>query len=673
MSVYIALPLALLPFVILVCLMLRYQRTMLKICSVFVVGGFLIYTGGYVSAYLAAGGGFADMIFAVLRGILSTARMFSINEDYKDLTLMDGTDWMRNTWIGIALWCCHISVIVLLQTALVFWFGRKLIAGFRLRFWPDDEIYVIKGCDKKALLLGENIATRDDPLSHPVSKRVVVFLLSEDDDEKRLGEKVANFGGVVYVLDRKHDFTYYLKKVRLGKRIWPVFGKEKKYNIILMPDDTCALDDVRQIVKYANEKKCKPENLDIFVFTSLEWDREKIEAITQEKIEAATQGKAEKKRKYPYTIHIVNEADLVVRRMIEKRHPVNCPAFKFKDGVTRHNFTVMMVGFGALGQTALLRLVMNGQFVGSRMRAIVVDRNIDKYQEYFLHRFPGLKICCDMEFHKVDVHSDVFFKLLDESGDIDYMVIALHLDKANKQTALDVRFHYDRGIRDGQKKDGRTVIAVSENWRSLYEANQDEERGEDMFVFGQLEDIYKESIIIRGKIDLMAKAVNEVYNSQSQKKKSWTERSWFEQESSRASADFVQAQLVLAGVDEKNVSGILVDKDSPVLETLAQTEHLRWNAFHAAMGWRPISIEEMREIYKRYNDPFICQKDGKTRSHLCFAPWGELGAISEAYERITGNKEDFKQYDYRIVENVPEFLKKAKETIQRKGVKHVRA
>lgn len=659
MSTFIALPFVLIPFVILVCLMLRYQRSMVRICFMFVGCGFLIYTSGYLSA----SEGFADMIFAVLRGVLSTARMFSINEDYRDLVNIKGTQWLTgNIWIKILLWCCHISVIVLIQSALIFWFGRKLVDGFRLRFWPDDEVYIIKGCDKKALLLGENIATRDSPRNHPATERVVLFLIGEDDDEKKIGEKVAHFGGIVYVLDRNHDFSYYLKMARLGRKIWPVFGKEKKYNIILMPGNTCALEDVQHIVKYAKMEMTKPEKLDVFVFTSSEWDREKIELITREKDDGG--------RKYPYTIHIVNEVDLVIRQMIEKYHPVKCHDLGLKDGKANHNFTVMIIGFGAVGQTALLRLIMNGQFVGSRMRAIVVDRNVDKLKEYFKHRYPGLNLCCDIDFKNVDVHSDEFFSLLDkdEYSGVDYAVIALHGDNINKQTALDMRLHYDRKIYDNQKNGGFPIIAVSEKWRGLYEANKDKnEQDEKIFIFGQLEDIYRESVIIREETDIMAKAVNDVYNKNNPKwKEEWAERSWFDQESNRAAADFIPVMLALTGFSENETRNHLAEESTPIAATLAQTEHLRWNAFHVAMGWRPISIEEMRRCYDETKNKKICRKNPKTRSHVCLATWDELGEISKAYGQITGNTEDFQKADYDIIENVPSFLEKAKKRSQGK-------
>jgi hypothetical protein len=625
----LALILVLIPFVILLLLILRYQRKMMYVCSMFVVLGFLIYTYGYVSS----GERFADKIFAVLRGVLSTARMFSINEDYRELVNIGVTQQlMGNIWVKILLWCCHISVVILIQSALIFWFGRKLVAGFRLYCWPDSEIYIIKGCDKKALLLGENIATRDNPLSRQVVGRVIVFLIDEDENEKKINQKVTRFGGIVYVLNRKHDFSHYLRKARLGKKIWWVIGKEKKYNIILMPGNTCALDDVQQIVKCAKKEKAKPEKLDIFVFTSSEWDREKIEAITQKK-----EGD---NRKYPYTMHIVSEADLMVRQMIERHHPVKCPALGFKEGKTEHDFTVMIIGFGTVGQAAFLRLMMNGQFVGSRMRAIVVDRDARKLDGYFRHRYPGLELCCNMEFEPADVHSKEFFDVLNKFGGVDYMVIALNGDDINKQIALDIRLYYDRKNYDEPKTDGIPVIAVSEKWRGLYDANKDKnEQDEKIFIFGQLEDIYKESVIIREETDIMAKAVNDAYNElRPEWKEEWTKRSWFDQESNRATADFSQAIRELA------------EKSAAPAEILAQTEHRRWNAFHVAMGWRPISKEEMQRCYDETKDKKICRKNPKTQSHVCLTDWDKLKEIGDEYSKITGKPEDFKELDNKIVE-----------------------
>jgi hypothetical protein len=619
----------------------RYKRIMLVICSFFVVAGFALYTSGYLSL----GKGLAVSLFAALRGIFSVARMLSIEHDHDLLAGVQGTQWLTESiYMQILFWLCHVAALIIVYTALISLFGRKLIDSFRLRFGTHNEVYIIKGSDKNAFLLAENIATHDAKQKKPDKKRLIVFLLDEDDDEEKIYKKTAHFDGIVLALDNNQNLEYFLKKAGLGKHRWP--GKEKKYTVILMAKDESAPDDARLIAEFAKIKNVSPNNLDIFVFTSSEWDREKIEKITQ--------AKDGDQRKYPYTFHIVSEVDLLTRQMIEKHPPFEC--LSFSSGKSERDFTVMILGFGNVGQSALLRLVMNGQFTGSRMRAIIVDRDIEHLREHFLHRYPSLKLCCETEFMPFDVRDADFYKLLNESRHLDYIVVSLNDDILSKQTALDIRLHYER------KNSDIPFIAVSEKSGSLSQAAKQDEK---LFVFGCQEDIYKESMIIREKTDRMAKAVNEVYKGHQ-----WHELDWFFQESNRAAADFIPAVLKLAKLNEKEaIEKDALTDDSSLAEILSQTEHLRWNAFHAAMGYSPITIEEMNRRYKKYsgngNRLDYARRDTKACLHVCLVHWDELDKVSEAYrelERLEGKepKRDFKVDDRNIIINIPKFLRTAK-------------
>jgi hypothetical protein len=621
----------------------RYKRIMLGFCLFFVAAGFSLYIAGYLSS----GTGLPDALFSALRGIVSAARMFSMKDDYGALADTQGTQWLtENIGVQIFLWCCYVSAIIIVQTAIISLFGRKLIGRFLLYFGLHKEVYIIKGRDKNALQLAENIATHDaGGKILPDKKRLIVFLLEEDDDDEKIYKKISRFGGIVQVLDRKHDLSFYLKKARMGK--------EKKHTVILMPQNESPLDDAYLTAEFAKGKGICPENLDIFVFASSEWDRKKIEEITQ----AKEGGKC----KYPCTFHIVNEVELLTRQMIEKHPPFECPALNFSGGVTSHNFTVMILGFGSVGQSALLRLVMNGQFVGSRMRAIIVDRDIEHLHGHFLHCYPSLNLCCDTEFMPFDVRDTDFYKLLDANHHLDYIVVSLNDDTLGRQTALDIRLHYER--KDVETK---PLIAVYERSGSLYQEKQDEK----IFVFGSREEVYKESVIIREKTDRMAKAVNntykEIYGGQP-----WHELDWFLQESNRAAADFIPAMLKLAGRSEKEaIEKMALTDDGSFAEILAKTEHLRWNAFHAAMGYRPIDTEEMNKRFNEYNGNGnrldFARRDSKARLQVCLVHWDELDKISEAYrdlEKRAGKepKRDFKENDRDVIRNIPKFLKKTEE------------
>jgi hypothetical protein len=480
-------------------------------------------------------------------------------------------------------------------------------------------------------------------------------LLGEGDDAKEVSEKISHFGGIVQMLNRNHDLLYCLNKVGLGKKgIRENILGEKKYNIILTPGNTSTPDDAHRIVKFAKEHNVNREKLDIFVFTSTKWERDKVEKITQ--------AKEGTERTYPYAFHIVNEGDLLIRQMIQKRPPFTCPGLQISNGMAARDFTVMICGFGTMGQSALLHLIMNGQFVGSHMRAIIVDRNINKLRDRFLHRYPDLHLCCKMEFMDIDVQSYDFFKLLDENNNLDYVVITLHHNEVNKDIALNIQSHYEH-------RDASAVpcIAIFEKTGSLHE----EEKDDNIFTFGCREKIYKESVLIRDETNCMAKAVHETYGGQPP----WHELDWFTQESNRAVADFIPAMLMLADITEEDATGRdTLTEDSTLVEILAQTEKIRWNAFHAAMGYRSISIEEMQRRFEIYdgerNSPGcldFSRKDSNARLHVCLAPWNQMDEISAAYRELAhragiakDESRDFRNNDREIVKYIPLFLKAAK-------------
>ena len=662
MPIHLVLPLVFLVFVLgIFYLMTRGRQIMLKVSiALFLFSGIVVFLL-YTLSYASYDSGLANTLHAVLRGFFGTARMLVIEHDHEALVDLQGAQWFTESiWLQNLFWFCHVLALIVIQAALIALFGRKLIDKFRMRFGLHREVYMIKGNEKNAFLLGENIASNDNPRQPLDVSRLVVFLIGEEDDAEKIYDTISSFGGVVQILDGNNDFRACLEKAGMGKRS----RRRKKFKIVLMPSVISASDDAYRIVIFAKEKAVRPEDLEIFVLPSSEWDREEIEAITQKK-----EGE---KRAYPYTFHITHDIDLITRQMIKMHPPSECHALKFNEiGVASHNFTVMILGFGAVGQSAFLHLAMNGQFVGSRMHAIIVDKDVDLLRDPFLHRRPGLKLCCEMEFMGYDVRSAKFFELLKEIDRADYIVVALDSDEMNKKTAIDIRLHYERA--------GAGIFPFI----AVYEksgGSQDETQFENIFCFGGQEDLYKESVIIRNEADLLAKAVNDAYTGG---KQPWQDLDWFTQESNRAAADFIPSMLKLAKLDEKEamVKDNLTD-DGTIAEILAQTEHLRWIAFKAAMGYLPMSLEEMNRRFENYGGKKnsrehldFCRRDSNTRVHVCLAAWDELDEISEAYRELArraGNlkerERDFKNNDRDIIENIPKFLRAAKEQRAPTGV-----
>ena len=628
-------------------LMSRHKRIVLRVCAVFVVIGFLIYT----AAFLSSGEGVTNTLVAALRGVFSTARMFFTNDDHGVWGEIQGAEWLTgNTGVQIVFWLSHVSALMLIQAAVISLFGRDFIDRFRMRFGGHREVYIIRGGGKYALMLGGNIATHDASRNKPDPGRLIVFLIGEDDNVEKTYDKASRFGGICLVLEGNRDISFSLHKARLGMKNW----RDKTYHIILMRGDKSMSDDAQTIAEYAKARGVAHANLHIYALASSEWERQRIEAITQESDSVG--------RKYPYAFHVISEVDLLIRRMIGKRPPFQCPGLGFDEhGVAARDFTVMILGFGEMGQRALLQLVMNGQFVGSNMRVIVVDRQINRIKEHFKLCYPSLcpdiGLSCKIDFRGYDVQEERFYKLLDENYAVDYVVVAMGGDEENKDIAMDIRLHYKRR---GAKL---PFIAVLERSGGLHSVRQDEE----VFIFGCRDEIFCESVIIHEEGNRLAKAVHMVYD----KNTPWHELDLFDQESNRAAADYIPAMLELAGLtaeEAKNMRSLAGVTEQA--EVLAQTEHLRWMAFHAAMGYTVMSVEMMRKRYEQYDGERhtkdhlnFCRKDKKEKLHACLVPWEELDDVSEVYRELarlmgneSGQKTDFKSYDRAIVENIPKFL-----------------
>ena len=135
-------------------------------------------------------------------------------------------------------------------------------------------------------------------------------------------------------------------------------------------------------------------------------------------------------------------------------------------------------------------------------------------------------------------------------------------------------------------------------------------------------------------------------------KELWANCDYFSRMSCRASADFLGAFLRAADVDASDTKEEAFHFSPEVLENLACTEHLRWCAFHYAMGYRPMSDETWNERAKKYieqknagEEPLRIGKDPIHRQHACLIGWEELDMLSRKENDITGGNVDYKQMD----------------------------
>lgn len=625
-------------------LMTRGRKVMLKVCTAVALpaffGGLFLYTVGY----MPHNGGLGDVFTAMLRGLFSTGRMFLINDDYGFL-LDDPTKlWLTgNIVFQVLFWLCHVLALVVTVSAVMGLFGRQLIHAMRLRM-PYDFCTIICGSSDQALTLGENIATHDGT-AHPDSKHLVVYLVPEITEQ--LSEDVASWGAVPVEYD-KTNFGAMLRRAGFGAKS----GRIPQLRVIIIPDKaTEAVNILDQTLDLAAQLNMEPQRLALYLISENRWVLQYA-----------------RDRHSPWAVHLACEAELAARRMIINHPPYL--ALPFENGIACRDLVVMILGFGSSGSQALLRLIVGGQFVGSNMRAIVVDKDMNNLRGSFRRSYPGFFLensCCSFSFHQIDVGNEDFFALLDTVGaDVNYIVAALNDDNLNLETAQAVADHYRRA---GRPKPHMSLAVSIDTGAQI---------GNTTFFSGQ-KDIYSESVVIRNSTDAMAMAANFAYvESLNGPQDRSPEEIWYQdtspvsQASSRASADFFHTMLHLAGITEQQAidSGVLTTDDT-LARTLAHTEHLRWNAFHYSIGYTPMPMARVEErldqmIADGAEDLWACRKDSSEAQHACLVSWDDLAKVSSQINKLMEKRgilepRNFQDSDFAIIKSIPQSLKVAKE------------
>ena len=135
--------------------------------------------------------------------------------------------------------------------------------------------------------------------------------------------------------------------------------------------------------------------------------------------------------------------------------------------------------------------------------------------------------------------------------------------------------------------------------------------------------------------------------------------------SSRSAADFLHTILRAAGTTEASARENWAPRGE-LLENLAKMEHLRWNAFHYAMGFCPMTEEEYEArvaefLRKRSADPnttYRIARDMERRIHACMIPWESLDGYSDKENAVTGQNRDYAENDRQNICAMKDVLQK---------------
>lgn len=344
-----------------------------------------------------------------------------------------------------------------------------------------------------------------------------------------------------------------------------------------------------------------------------------------------------------------NEPDMVARILIREYPPCRSLAFD-ENGKALRDFHGIIIGFGQVGQAVLRQLAMNSQFQGSTSRIAVFAPDYEKRMGWISHECREMLNHYQIELYPYDGRSRQLYDYLEEqSSSINYVAICAGSDTVNLEIAERMQLYLER-------RDSCARILMCSS------------RGVSHLAVGEhiiSHPIYVPKLLCSDQIDRMAMVLNQSYQQKGDMVENWKKCTYFDRMSSRAAADFYDTLLYCAGTTREEALECW-DPQGKLLENLAATEHLRWNAFHYCMGFRPMTESEFRERADRYaveierNTNYRIAKDMDKRIHACMIPWEDLDAYSAKENAITGAARNYAENDRNNVRDLAKVLRAMK-------------
>ena len=304
---------------------------------------------------------------------------------------------------------------------------------------------------------------------------------------------------------------------------------------------------------------------------------------------------------------VIREESLVSKRFLLENPMLKCPRIiRNPDSATvSGDFRILLVGFGAQGKVLMGDMICDAQCLkdsGERVpvKVDVFDKNASSFG-WFKENCPDACSRYDIDFIRRNVHSAEFWRevraRITKESHYNRVVVCTRDDRTNISLANDIANLY-RQI--GVKSKGIVFARVRnkdvDNYLSTALGRDKEGKTLDgnenvpFTTFGRMTDTYSADVVVVDQWDRGAMWLNWKWRGEEERTREevWRETSFFNKESSRASFFGQRKLLRLIGfdVDDRSTEiaygkSCLTDKK---LEKLAETEHLRWMAFHLVRG-----------------------------------------------------------------------------------------
>ncbi len=574
------------------------------------LGGLFIYVYGYSITYADS------MPLAVLRSLMAVCGIFTGKNDFsvvKDTPLFTGNGAI------FFFWLIHLIAQYATASAVIATIGARALHRMRLWLACFGKLSLIYGVNENSISFGRQLAGQGNN---------VVYV--DDKPADSLKNAASAFGAVIVsdknalVPDRR-----FVKNmgIRPGRKHYDFYAlhsnHSKNIKFAFALADALSAADIR------------PQQTGIVLLGEEETHTARLQAYGD---------------RYGFgNVTVFGPADMAARLLIQKYPPAATITFD-ENGAATQDFDAVIIGFGRVGQAVLKQMVMSAQFEGSNFHLGVFAPDCNKVTGYMSVTNHSLLENYDIQFHDFDGRSRQMYEWLSQKKDsLRYIVVATGSSKTNSEISSEIARYLGRA--------GSTARV----YRCEYS-------GVTCYTDGAIppkqQSVYTADLLCTGKMDAMAVLLNHSYSSNDKTpQENWAVCDYFSRMSSRASADFMPSVLIAAGKTPQQAVENW-DLSPEMLENLARTEHLRWCAFHYAMGFETMPRQVYEEREKQYiqeksatgHSGLRIGKDMVLRQHACLIPWEELDALSARENSVTGGNRDYKEADRKNIRAVPSLL-----------------
>ncbi|MBO5503224.1 MAG: hypothetical protein J5969_01950 [Lachnospiraceae bacterium] len=572
------------------------------IIGIAAVMGFIFYGYGYAHTI-------PDVPMAVLRATMSVWFMFVGRNDLSAVSSAP----LFQTKAGLFLfWMTHLLAIYAFASATFITIGSGAVRFLRTLRGGFRPIALIYGIGDASVAFARELAEKN--------KKLVILMVDDESLADSFGSDIRQFGGITCCeLSARQAERSFFNSFHIGRG-------SRHYDLYALHES--AFENIRYAQSFLNtakERGVTPDQMRLVLAAD--------EAMIGDRLLAGED-------QYGFgEVFVFSAGDMAARLMLRSFPPAKTLAFD-EQGRARQNFEALLIGFGQTAQSVLRQLIMQGQFEGSKMHITVCDRNLSEVAGNFLHREKALLEEYDIEFITHDARSDALYDYLEEhSGNLRYIVISTGDRRQNQEIALDLlQYLSGTGCEIPVIVCSNSGVSYADTqsmqWKTLCPVTVD--------------------ILCNDKLDEMAMEVNQAYCDGNGKdaKENWKTCGYFSRMSCRAAADFLPAYLEALADSGISVDSTMPDDDS-VIQTLGQTEHRRWCAFHRVMGYRVMpekiyesrAAEYLKEKSEKGRSGIRIGRDAAKRLHACLIPWDGLDALSAKEAGITGKDPEYKKMD----------------------------